>query len=195
MPIQATTPQRGKQTTARTWQDTLTQLEDGYRNKAIANYEAACWVEMACMAEMTHGGTLKITGEYPSALKPTLQKLQSIQKNKTELEKTRAGILEKLPAAFGRYEMAYNFLNWDGMGELVELPEYETQPLNAIAKHIHLYPDNEHGHHMDRFMCLCLALWYVNYHLEIPITSLELIAHEVALFDAPPVKQKFRSDP
>jgi hypothetical protein len=195
MPIQAASAKRGKQTTTRTWQDTLAQLEEGYRNRAIGNYEAGCWVEMACMAEMTQGATLKITGEYPSALKPTLAKLQSIQKNKAELEKTRAGILEKLPAAFGSYEMAYNFLNWDGMGELVELPEYETQPLNAIAKHIHLYPDNEHGHHMDRFMCLCLALWYVNYHLEIPITSLEPIAHEVALFDAPPVKGKYRSGP
>lgn len=195
MPIQATTPQRGKPATSRTWADTLPILEEGYRNRAIGNYEAACWVEMACMAEMTQGGSLKITGEYPSAIKPTLAKLQSIQKNKAELEKTRAGILEKLPESFGRYEMAYNFLNWDGLGSLQELPEYETQPLNAIAKHIHLYPDNEHGHHMDKFMCLCLALWYVNFHLELPITSLEPIAHEVALFDAPPMKKKYRSDP
>ncbi len=194
MPIQATTPQRGKPT-PQSWKDTLTLLETAYGTRAITNYEAAVWVEMANMADITQGATIKITGEYPSALKPTLAKLQSIQKNKIELEKTRASILEKLPAAFGRYEMAFNFLNWDGLGSLQELPEYETQPLNSIAKHIHLYPDNEHGHHMDRFMCLSLSLWFVNFHLDLPITNLEPITHEVALFDAPPVKQKFRSDP
>lgn len=180
---------RGKQAEPRKWQDTLEALRQQYWSAELSNFEAATRASMAQMAEITHGGSLRITGAYPSALKATLEKLRGLQ-SKSALSQTRDSILEKLPAAFGLYEQALEQLRWEGLPTLENLPEYETQPLTAEAKHIALYPDNQNGHNIDRFVCLCLCLWYCNFHLELNIGLLEKVATDVALFDAPPVARR-----
>jgi hypothetical protein len=190
--ITAKPPSRGKQTEPRKWQDTLEQLRQQYWAAETSNFEAATRAEMAAMADLTNGGTLRITGTYPSALKATLEKLKALQ-GKSALSQTRDAILEKLPAAFGLYEQAFEVLRWEGLPTLENLPEYETQPLTAEAKHIALYPDNQHGHNIDRFVCLCLALWYCNFHLELPIGLLDKVPQDVALFDAPPIQRTTNS--
>lgn len=172
--------------TTRDWKASLKILTKQLETVDLTCQEAAIWSEMAGMVAVTEGATIKITGNYPSSLKPTLEKLRN---NTPEtLEQIREGILERLLAQFPRYETALDQMDWNHLPTLLELPEYETQVLTAAARQLAIYPNDQNGTAIDTFQCLCLALWYCNHHLEIAPYSLARVPQAVALFDMPPVK-------
>jgi hypothetical protein len=173
------------------WKQDLKHLHD-VLDWTDWTFKAAVAAEMGRILEETQGGTLEITVPIPSSLQPTLVKLRAMRE-RAEFETTRKGILEKLPAAFSAYELALDALDWDHLPTLHELPEYEAQAWNLAARILTLYPSDQHGQAMDRFAVLCLALWWCNKALELPITHLEPLYTQNALLDAPPPVRKFEA--
>lgn len=178
-------------TPVKDWKRDLLSLEQAI-NWTDWTLKAAVIAKMARALEETQGGTLEITLPIPSSLQPTLKKLRGMS-TRAEFEATRTGILERLPAAFGAYEMALENLDWDHLPTLHELPEYEAQAWNLAARILTVYPNDQHGQALDRFGVLCLALWWCNTALELPPAHLEQIPTQATLLDAPPPARKFEA--
>ena len=142
-----------------------------------SSYHASVIAEMLSMVINTDGATMILKDPknlYTGSLKPTLERIRALEKEgQAGIAQARSAILERLQGIRQQVVIATDQLDWYALPVLISHPDDEFKPQITRARYLYVWPENEHGQTLDQFACLCLALYWANAQLELPLTNME----------------------